>query len=149
MEEKLMKLSCTKKVFGNSRIFSGFLLFCTTLLIFAYGNHAFITFSLIVRLIRKNFADNKADGFNAFLSALLTNYLVNAQLESFLEPALVDTGTDHDWNMVFALYYAVDTIACIGFGDIYLYFPGTPDLGWWLTKLIISSAKLKFCISVL
>ena len=60
--------------------------------------------------------------------------LVESELDSELEIALEYTGQASSWTFLIGLYYVFTTISCIGFGDIYIYSPGTI-----LRKVIITS----------
>ena len=36
---------------------------------------------------------------------------------------MVEAGEDYEWNFFIALYYTVQTVTTIGFGDIYIFSP--------------------------
>ena len=58
------------------------------------------------------------------LSAALVFWLVEVTQHGQMTKLLEATSNDYDWGMGTSFYYTVQTVATIGFGDLYIWSPG-------------------------
>ena len=49
--------------------------------------------------------------------------LVASEKGSDIGPLLAATKTEEDWSYIVSLYYTIQTVSTIGFGDVYIYNP--------------------------
>ena len=54
---------------------------------------------------------------------MICDQIVEAERESKLKDLLIEAGIFDEWHFFNALYFAVQTVTTIGFGDIYIYSP--------------------------
>ena len=86
-----------------------------------------------------------------FSTGSLCEWLVESELESIdLQQVLIDTGKGEKWTFFVALYYTMNTVSTIGFGDLYIHCPGhfvlvlKPIVCLMLTALLIAIFSIAF-----
>ena len=71
--------------------------------------------------------------------------MVEKERDSILETSLLDTGAHTEWSFFYSLYYTIQTVTTVGFGDIYIHSPQHAALN---IAPVISTFVTAFCIAL-